>query len=211
MTPPSTVAMRSSSRPEGWRMDRRATSRASEPPACFGRSRWSISRIELGFVDMVWLGSASDGDLETTMAQGGEALPHLLLQGVVDLGHCKPCANFSYTIEHMAPRGDDHGIAPCFAAALVHSALRGRNDVAEVLDRSRSNQGFPVRSARCSGERGRQTQDLRAFREQMTKELGEAHVVADRKPDAAERRRHDDRFAARRDRGGLVIAFLAIR
>ena len=60
----------------------------------------------------------------------------------------------------------------------MRAALCRRQHVAEILDRARPQQQFPVRTARRRSECGGQAEDFRALRLQHAEQLRKTHVVA---------------------------------
>mgnify|MGYP000968146338 CR=1 FL=1 len=65
------------------------------------------------------------------------------------------------------------------------TALCSGDHVALILDGTRAEESLPVRGARLSQESGGNEQDLGALEDQLTVELGEAHVIANAQPKVA--------------------------
>src|SRR5687767_2635991 len=127
MTLPSTLAMRSSSRPEGARMERRATSSGCSGICNCGRSRWRGLRASVYGVDIEQVYRvlrAERRNIEAPMRQRGKTPTQLLLQCAVDFRHCKAGAGLGHPRHDVAPWIHDHGIAVRFAAVAVRAALR---------------------------------------------------------------------------------------
>ena len=92
-------------------------------------------------------------------------------------------------------------VAAAQSLIVVRAPLRGREEPALRLDRSRAEQHVPVILSRHERERGRDREDLGAAIGERPVELGEPHVEADRKAELADRGvGHDDVGA----RGGAI-------
>src|SRR6185369_13344762 len=191
MTLPSTRAMRSSSRPDGARIARRARSMGS----C-----------------VVWLVTSllrQARHLEFAMGQRREAPAQLMLQCAVDLRDCKARPGLCDPRDHVAPRIDDHRIAVRLTAIFMRAALRWREHITEVLDRACTDQQLPVRTTgRCS-ECRRQTENLCALRLQHAEQFGKTHVVAHSHAETPQRRRGNHRLYAGHDGRGFAITLFA--
>ncbi len=82
--------------------------------------------------------------------------------------------------QHVAPRVDDHAVAPGAAAVFMRAALRAAHDVSEVFDGAGAQQHFPMLFAGGVGECGGQQVGIARGRlRQRPKQLGKAQVVAD--------------------------------
>ena len=98
------------------------------------------------------------------------------------------------------PHGSTISERPWLArSGLWTPALCRRQHEALVLDRARAQQHLPVVLAGRARERARHEQPARAARGLRAVELGEAQVVADREPDAADLGLRHDHLVARRD------------
>src|SRR5258706_15810207 len=95
-------------------------------------------------------------------------------------------------------------MAPGAPPASVQAALGGRRHVGLVLAGARAQQRLPVRLSGRHGERRGHEEDV-AFAERAV-ELGVAHVVAPRKPQAAEGAVDRERPRPGLERARLVVA-----
>ena len=107
--------------------------------------------------------------------------------------------------EHLAPRGDDEGVAVGGAPARHRPCCAWRDHHRPVLDGPGPVQHVPVRLARHLGEGGGYGEDLRAGLGEGAVELGETQVVADGHAEPAPGRVHHDGMLAGRDDGGFAV------
>src|SRR5437868_952478 len=122
MTLPSTLAMRSSSSPDGARMACRATSSGWAAGAAFGNSRCSLLVAAVWAADAVGGFGIGDGNLqlsirerrriradaEAAMSQRRKTTTQFMLLSAVDFGDCKARPGRAYPAQDVAPRIDDH-------------------------------------------------------------------------------------------------------
>src|SRR6185503_21266189 len=120
MTLPSTRAMRSSSRPDGARIARRARSSGCRGVWSCGSSR--CSGLELGVVWLVTSLLRHTRHLEFAMGERRETPAQLMLQCAVDLRDCKAGPGLGDPRDHVTPRVDDHRIAVGFATVFMRAA-----------------------------------------------------------------------------------------
>ena len=90
----------------------------------------------------------------------------------------------------------------------MHAALADGQHVALVLDGPGTQQDFPVGTPGHFGKRRRQDQQVDLA--ERTEEFGKAQVVADRQPDAPERRLEGHRLPTGFDRRAFVVTLLAL-
>ncbi len=98
-----------------------------------------------------------------------------------------------------------------FAIVGMGAELPRSDDVREVLDRSRSQQRMPVRSARHDRERRRNREQGCAVVDERPEQLGKTNIVADRQPESPRRRIHHGRIVARIHRVRLAVGLLPVR
>src|SRR5918994_3441113 len=101
-------------------------------------------------------------------------------------GHADPVGRASHD---PSPGVDNHAVAvvPALAAGRTpRSPLSGRDDEGLIFDRPRAKEHVPVVLPRLEPERCGHEHDRRTADDELTEELREPNVVADREPDAAE-------------------------
>ena len=110
--------------------------------------------------------------------------------------------------EDAPPWVDHHRVAMGLAAVRMHAALRGGDDMGQVLDRARAQQRFPVCCAGGLGKCGGHEDQVDVA--ECPVQFREAQVVADRKPDTAERRVDGDHPRTMGDRALLGILLASV-
>ncbi|MGY4437948.1 hypothetical protein ACVW04_000730 [Bradyrhizobium sp. LM2.3] len=129
--------------------------------------------------------------------------------GRIDPGHDDARLDIALG-EDLAPGIDDQRMAIGLALVLMQAGLRGGEDEAAGLDRACTQQHVPMRFTGLAGEGRGHRDEVCAALGQRAVERGEAHVVADRQPDAAPGQVGDHGGLARLVIGGFAIT-LAVR
>jgi len=89
---------------------------------------------------------------ETPVPERREARTRFRLFRQIEF-RCNHALTLVQARQHLAPVIDDQRVAISFASARVRAALRRRRHVAQILDRARAQQRFPVRAPGRHGER----------------------------------------------------------
>ena len=170
----------------------RSRRRSSSPLGCRIRSRASASGSLPGVL------THGCSVREGTMRERGKAFAHAGLAGQVHFRD-RTAAAARHALQNPSPVVDDHAVAVSLTSARMEARLRGRENITQILDRPRPQQGLPVRPPRGRGKRRGHHQQLRARGAQVPVQLREAHVVAHRKAEPARRGVHHGRGSSRGD------------
>ena len=137
------------------------------------------------------------GDAGASFGRGGE----------VDIG--KDDARFLAAFrQNLAPGRDDQAVAEGGAAVLVQAALGGGEHKRAGFDRAGADQNVPMRLPGLLGEGGGNGDELRTGKRERPVEGGEAEIVADREPQAAEGKLGNDGGRTRPGMVGFAVAFI---
>ena len=119
------------------------------------------------------------------MFQCGKTFSQARLIGWINTRH-DHARTARQAIQHHPPRVNDHGVAMRLASGQMIAALRGRDDVSQILYGTCTHQGFEMRLAGGGGKCRRHQDDVHVGHGAI--HLGKAQVIADGQPDTAKRR-----------------------